>query len=469
MVCISRLRRWGTEAQRTHRREGEAGQNTLMERKMGDTSRSLTISTKLQQIAQQAKQYPTRVFTTLAHLIDVEFLGEAFARTRKDAAPGIDGVTAEQYAENLTANLTNLHERLRSGSYTAPPVKRKWLDKDDGKKRPIGIPTFEDKVLQRAVVMLLGAIYEQDFYRSSHGFREGHSAHQALHEVREQCLNMNVGWIVDADVTACFDSLDHSFIREIIKQRVNDGAILRLIGKWLNAGVMEGEALSYPEAGSPQGGVVSPMIANIYLHHVLDEWFIKEVKPRMKGRCFLTRFADDFVVGCELEADAYRIMEVLPKRFARFSLAIHPDKTKLIKFRKPDNKGESDKSNGTFDFLGFTHYWTKSRRGYWVIKRQTANKRLRRAMKRVWQWCQKNRHTPLAQQYRKLSQKLKGHYQYYGIRGNYEKLASFFTHVDKAWRYWLSRRSSESNIPWEKFHKLQAYFPLPKPRIVKGI
>lgn len=431
--------------------------------------RSLTISTKLHQIAQQAKQYPTMVFTTLAHLIDVEMLGEAYASTRKDAAPGIDGVTAEQYAANLLANLANLHERLRTGSYKAPPVKRKWLDKDDGKKRPIGIPVFEDKIVQRAVVMLMGAIYEQDFYGFSHGFREGHSAHQALQEIREQCMTMNIGWIVDADVSACFDSLDHSFIREIIKQRVNDGAILKLIGKWLNAGVMDGDTVSYPESGSPQGGVVSPMIANIYLHHVLDEWFVEVVKPRMKGRCFLTRFADDFIIGCELEADANRIMEVLSKRFSRYSLTIHPEKTKLIKFRKPDNRDESDKSNGTFDFLGFTHYWTKSRRGYWVIKRQTANKRLRRSMKRVWQWCKTNRHMPIVEQYRKLSQKLMGYYQYYGVRGNYQQLANFYINLEKAWHYWLSRRSNESNIYWEKFQKLLNHFPLPKPRIVKNI
>src|SRR6266850_8519645 len=204
---------------------------------MEDTSRSQTISTKLQRIAQQAIQYPETVFTTLAHLIDAEFLREAYERTRKDAAPGIDGVTAQQYAENLEANLTNLQEQLRSGSYKAPAVKRKWLDKEDGKKRPIGIPTFEDKIVQRAVVMLMGAIYEQDFYDFSHGFREDHSPHQALREIREQCMEQGINWMVDADVSACFDSLDHSQIAEIIRKRVNDGAILRLIGKWLNAGV----------------------------------------------------------------------------------------------------------------------------------------------------------------------------------------------------------------------------------------
>jgi RNA-directed DNA polymerase len=427
------------------------------------------VSTKLQRIAQQAIQYPEMVFTTLAHQIDIEMLREAYERTRKDAAPGIDSVTAQQYAEELETNLADLYERLRSGSYKAPAVKRKWLDKEDGSKRPIGIPTFEDKIVQRAVVMLRGAIYEQDFHDFSHGFREGHSPHQALEQIREQCMEWNINWIVDADVSACFDSLDHTLIVELIRKRVNDGAILKLIGKWLNAGVIEGKTLTYREAGSLQGGVVSPLIANVYLHYVLDEWFIKEVKPRMKGRCFLTRFADDFVIGCESETDACRIMEVLPKRFARYSLTIHPKKTKLIKFGKPKSGDKTDGGNATFDFLGFTHYWTKSRRGNWVIKRTTANKRMRRARRRAWQWCKENRHEPIVEQYRKLKQKLLGHYQYYGIRGNYEKLESLYRHVQKAWQYWLSRRSQKSKIRWEKFKKVMASIPLPKPRIVHNI
>ena len=431
--------------------------------------RSQTVLTKLQRIAQQAIQNRAMVFTTLAHLMDVELLREAYERTRKDAAPGIDGITAQQYAGNLEANLTNLHEQLRSGNYKAPPVKRKWLLKEDGSQRPIGIPGFEDKIVQRAVAMLMGAIYEQDFYDFSHGFREGHSPHQALKEIREQCMEQNINWIVDADVSACFDSLDHSLIVEIIRKRINDGAILRLIGKWLNAGVIDGETLTHPEKGSPQGGVISPLTANVYLHHVLDEWFVKEVKPRMKGRCFLVRFADDFIIGCELETDARRIMEVLPKRFARYSLTIHPKKTKLIKFSKPDSGDKTDGGSSTFDFLGFTHYWTRSRQGNWVIKRTTANKRMRRAMKRVWQWCKENRHKPLVEQYRKLKQKVQGHYQYYGIRGNYEKLENLYEHVRKAWRFWLSRRSRKSRIPWDKFGRLMEKLPLPKPRIVHNI
>jgi group II intron reverse transcriptase/maturase len=435
---------------------------------MGDTSRSQTISTQLQQIAAQAVGYPDMVFTTLAHKIDVDFLREAHRLTRKDKAAGVDGVTAQEYAVNLEENLHNLHERLRNRRYIAPPVERAWLEKEDGSKRPIGKPTFEDKIVQRAVVMLLGAIYEHQFYDFSYGFRQGRSAHQALDELRQRSNTMNIGWIVDADVSGFFDNLDHKLLREFIKRRVNDGGMLRLIGKWLKAGVLEEEVLTYPEKGTPQGGVVSPMLANIFLHYVLDEWFVKDVKPRMKGRCFLIRFADDFVIGCEWEEDARRILEVLAKRFARFGLTIHPQKTALVMFKRPPSN-EPKSGNGTFDFLGFTHFWAKSRRGNWVIKRKTATKRLRRAMKSLWQWCRHHRHLPLKEQHRILCLKLQGHFQYYAIRNNSRLLGKFYRHAQKAWRYWLSRRSNTSYIRWEKFERLLRTYALPRPRILHDI
>ncbi len=435
---------------------------------MGDTSRLQTVSTKLHRIAEQAVQYPQMVFSTIMHHVDVDFLREAYRRTRKDATPGADGVTAAEYALNLEENLQNLYERMRGGRYEAPPVLRAWLDKEDGSKRPIGVPQFEDKIVQRAVSMLLGAIYENDFYDFSYGFREGHNPHQAIGTLREWCMKLNIGWIVDADVSGFFDNLDHGLLREIIERRVNDGGVLRYIGKWLNAGVLEGESLSYPEKGTPQGGVISPMLSNIFLHHVLDEWFEKEVKPRLKGKSFLIRFADDFIIGCEREEDARKVMEVLPKRFNRFNLTIHPEKTTLVDFRKPDRK-ESGSGNGTFDFLGFTHYWGKSRRGYWIIKRRTARKRLRRAIGRIRQWCRYNRHMPLKEQYRVLCLKLKGHYQYYGIRGNYRCLEMLLWKAERSWRYWLSRRSWKSRIPWDKFVIILEHNCLPRPRIVHSI
>jgi RNA-directed DNA polymerase len=459
--------KWGTEAQGTHCREGDTRHNALLDGKTGDTSRPQTVSSKLQKIAEQAAHYPNCVFTTLVHLIDFDFLHEAYHRTRKDAAPGLDGVTAEEYSQHLEENLQDLYERVRNGGYKAPPVKRAWLDKEDGSKRAIGVPEFEDKVLQRAVSMILGAIYEQDFHDFSYGFREGRSAHQALTALRENCMNMGIAVIVDVDIRGFFDNLDRSKLREIIKQRVNDGAILRLIGKWFNAGVMEGKTMRYPDKGTVQGGVISPVLSNIFLHHVLDEWYVKTVKPRLKGRSFLIRFADDFTIGCELEEDAKRIMEALPKRFAEFNLAINSEKTKLVSFRKPDHKDRT-KGNGTFDFLGFTHYWAKSLRGNWVIKRKTSRKRLLRAKRRLWLWCRNNKHTSIEEQHQTLCQKLLGHYQYYGIRCNMRKLESIFRFTQNAWHYWLSRRGGKKGN-WDKFRKMLVNYLLPGPRIVHCI
>lgn len=429
---------------------------------------SPTVSAKLRRIAEQARNDPGRVFTTLAHLIDVEFLHEAYRRTRKDAAPGPDGMTAAQYAEHLDENLHDLHQRLRSGRYRAPPAQRVWLDKDDGSQRPIAIPAFEDKIAQRAVAMILGAVYEQDFLDISHGFREGYSPHQALAALREQCRQMGGTWIVDADVAEFFDNLDWGWLRDILKQRVNDGGILRLIGKWLHAGVLDGQSLQHPDKGTPQGGVISPMLSNIFLHHVLDTWFVSEVQPRLRGRSFLVRFADDFVIGCQREDDARKVMAVLPKRFGRFKLTIHPTKTTLVRFRKPASGTKVDRENGSFDFLGFTHFWDRSRRGYWVIKRKTAKKRLRRTMTSLWRWCRDHRHWKLPEQHQALSQKLRGHYQYFGIRSNYKMLEVVYEHAEKAWRHWLGRRSSK-RVTWKRFDRIREVFPLPQPRIIHAI
>jgi group II intron reverse transcriptase/maturase len=428
-------------------------------------------------------------FTTLAHLLDQELLREAYRRTNKSSAPGCDGVTATEYAEHLAENLRDLHERLRSGRYIPPPVKRTWLPKDDGSQRPIGKPTFEDKIVQRAVSMLLEEIYEQDFYDFSYGFRRGRSPHQAIHDLRERCRTMNVHWILDADVSGFFDNIDHGWLQELLARRVTDGSIRRLIGRWLKAGVLDGLDLTYSDTGTPQGGVISPLLANIFLHYVLDEWFEREIQPRLKGRAFLIRFADDFVIGCELEADARRLMEVLPKRFAKHGLTIHPEKTKLIEFGRPRNRlpaqatasarpnapsaskpaGEPGSENGTFDFLGFTHFWTRSLKGYWVIQRRTSRKRIKRTQKGFWHWCRDNRHLSLAEQYATLCQKLRGFYQYAGIRGNYRAMESVLEAVRRTWRYWLSRRSHKSAIPWEAYEKLLDRCPLPRPKIIHNI
>ena len=428
--------------------------------------RSQTVSTQLHEIAQEASQNPEWVFTTLAHRIDVEFLYEAYTKLNKKGAPGLNKVTAADYRENLEQNLIDLHERLKGGRYRAPPVKRVWIEKDAGKKRALGIPEFEDKIVQRAVEMLLSAIYEGEFYDFSHGFRKGRSQHKALHELREQCHRINVNWLLTADITGLFDNINHDRLRELIKRRVNDGGILRLIGKWLNAGVMEEDRLEYPEKGTPQGGVISPLLSNIYLHYVLDDWIVREVGPRLRGRYFIIRWADDFLIGFEKESDALRVKEVLAKRFDRYGLELHPEKTSLEYFAKPSDKVDSEPRRGTFDFLGFTHYWGRTRKGFAVIKKKTAGKRLRRFMKMMWSWCKEKMHDPIEEQWQILKAKLRGYYQYFGVRCNYKPLEVVFEHTEKAWRYWLSRRSQRKEV---SIVFLRETFPLPKPRIVHNI
>lgn len=448
--------------------EGEVGHNVQLEGTMEGTLRSLPISTRLQKIADMAASDPEMVFTTLAHLMDVEFLKESFHQVRVGGAVGVDKVSWMQYASNLDENLKLLYERLRNGTYRAQAVRRSWIDKDDGKKRPLGILVIDDKVVQRAAKTLLEAIYEQDFYEFSHGFRPEHSPHLALKQLRDYCIRYNVSTILDADVTGFFDNINRRLLMEIIKKRVNDGGLLRLIGKWLNVGVLDGDDLFYPETGTPQGGVISPILANIFLHYVLDEWYVKQIEPLLKGRSFLLRFADDFVFGFEYESDARRVMKVLGKRFAKYGLTIHPEKTALIDFRNPSQRKEqSEIKKDTFDFLGFTHYWGKSRRGYYVIKRKTIGKRLRQRMKRIWNWCKENLHVKITEQVKILRAKLLGHYQYYGIRGNYKMLEVYYEYLLYAWRRWLGRRTRNGYINHEKFDRILETFKLPKPRIVQ--
>ncbi len=430
------------------------------------------ISTRLQRIAHLAREDRKRVFMSLAHHIDMEHLREAYRRTRKDGAPGVDGQTSAVYEESLEENLQSLLDRFKSGSYKAPPVRRVYIPKgnDPSKTRPIGVPTFEDKVLQRAVTMVLEAVYEQDFLDCSYGFRPGRSAHQAIENLRRGLMAMKGGWVLEADIQGFYDNLDHSQLRGFLDQRVRDGVLRRTLDKWLKAGVMEDGALSHPTTGTPQGGVVSPILSNIYLHKVLDEWFEEAVKPRLRGVSFLIRFADDFVLVFQLESDARRVLEVLPKRFDRYGLCLHPDKTRLVRFQQPPDKAEPRQTQPheeprSFNFLGFTHYWEKSRRGYWVVKRKTASDRFSRALQRFNRWCQENRHVPIAWQHAQLLSKLRGHYGYYGIPGNSKCLNSLHHWVKRIWRKWLSRRSRTSNLTWERFNLLPKRYPLPNPRI----
>lgn len=434
----------------------------------GTSSPELSVSTKLLRIAELARKAPEMVLTTLAHHIDVEWMREAYRRTRKDGAPGVDGQGAEDFARDLEGNLRSLVEKAKSGNYRAPPVKRVHIPKDDGTMRPIGLPTFEDKVLQRAVAMVLEAVYEQDFHDCSYGFRPGRSAHQALADLQGTAVRMAGGWILEVDIARFFDTLGHAHLREILSRRVRDGVLLRLIGKWLNAGVMEGRGLSHPDAGTPQGGVISPLLANIYLHTVLDEWFARDVLPRLRGRAHLVRYADDFVMLFAREDDAKRVFEVLPKRFAKYGLTLHPDKTRLIPFRRPDLSPEGSPP-GTFDLLGFTHHWGKTRSGRWTVKKRTAKKRVSRTLHRISEWCRRWRHLPIRQQQQMLGAKLRGHYGYFGVTWNYPSLAKLLHKVTSIWRKWLSRRSQRGLVTWHAMHAIMERFPLPTPRIVHRI
>jgi RNA-directed DNA polymerase len=456
--------------------EGRECQITdLLEGNMAGASKPDPVSTKQQRIAELAKQSPEMGFTSLAHHIDLRWLYEAYLRVRPDGAAGVDGQTVEDYTANLRENLQSLLDRAKSGTYRAPAVRRVHIPKGTGgDTRPIGIPTFEDKVLQRAVVMVLEAVYEQDFLDCSYGFRPGRSAHQALDAVWQQTMGSGGGWIVEVDIQKFFDTLDHAHLRDLLRQRILDGVLLRLIGKWLNAGVLEDGAVTYPEAGTPQGGVVSPLLANVYLHYVLDVWFERDVKPRLKGRAFLVRYADDFVMGFACEEDARRVLEVLPKRFGKYGLTLHPDKTRLVPFQRPAQSSASPKSSargqaGSFDLLGFTHYWGRSRRGFWVVKRKTAQGRLSRALRTIAQWCRLNRHQPLAEQHNTLVQKLRGHFGYYGITGNGLSLQWFRDGVIRIWKKWLARRRRRGFLSWAIFGRLLQQYVLPPVRVVHSV
>jgi len=427
---------------------------------------SNSVSLEQARIAELAKQSPEMGFTSLIHHLDRDWLSEAYWRTRKDGAPGVDGQTWAEYGQELEANLNSLLERLKAKRYRAPAVRRKHIPKAGrpGETRPLGIPTLEDKVLQRAVAMLLEPIYEQDFSDDSYGFRAGRSAHQALESLWRQAMGISGGWVLELDIRKFFDEVDHRHLMEFLKHRLRDGALLRLIGKWLKAGVMENGRLSYTDAGTPQGGVISPLLANIYLHYVLDRWFDEEARPRLRGYAYMVRFADDAVLGFSDGADARRVFEVLPKRFERFGLRLHPQKTRLVDLRKPRRDETPPKGPGcatrSFDFLGFTHYWARSRKGAWVIKRKTAGSRLARTIRALHEWCRNNRHRPLAEQQRALNRKLQGHCGYFGITGNSRSLNALRYRLHCVWRYWLSRRNRKRVMTWPRFKRLLERYPI---------
>jgi RNA-directed DNA polymerase len=426
----------------------------------------MDVCTRQQRLAELARQSPQMAFTSLNHHLDLDWLREAYRRTRKDSAPGVDGETAAQFALDLDGRLAELLERAKSGRYVAPPVKRAHIPKGPGETRPIGMPTFANKVLERAVAMVLEPIYEQDFLDCSYGFRPGRSCHQALEALWQAVMSMGGCWLIDADISKFFDTLDKGHLRQMLDRRVRDGVIRRLIGKWLSAGVLEAGAVWYPERGTPQGGVISPLLSNIYLHEVLDTWFERDVRPCLQGRAFLIRYADDFVMGFEREDDARRVLAVLPKRFARFGLTIHPEKTRLLEFCPPERSGPQAPS---FNFLGFTHHWAVSRRGRPYVQRQTRKERLVRSLRAIGDWCREHRHQTLHAQWQHLRAAMRGHYGYYGITGNAHRLHAYYEAVKRLWHKWLARRSNRRDLSWERFQRLLDRYPLPLPQVLHSV
>ena len=426
-----------------------------------------SVITRLDHIHQRAETQPDAVFNNLFSLLNEELLWYAFRRLKRGKAPGVDGVTLEDYEANLRDNLRNLLQRLHRGSYRPQPSLRKNIPKGNGKTRPLGIACVEDKLVQRAVVMILEQIYEVDFHDTSYGFRPQRSCHQALSVLGQNIATKKVNWISDADIKGFFDAVCHERLEELLRIRISDPKLLALIRRFLKAGVMIEAQRFDTEDGVPQGASLSPLLANVYLHYVLDQWFERDVKPRMRGESYLIRYADDFIVGFELESDAVRYQTVLPKRLGRFSLSVAEDKTKLIRFgrfARRDCQRRGEGAPQTFDFLGFTHYCGTSRAGRFKLKRKTSTKKLRVKLLDLKRWFWKQLATPLDEMWHTLNAKLRGHYQYYGINDNWPLLMAYREHARRMAKRHISRRSQNSYFSWAKFNAFTEHNPLASPR-----
>jgi group II intron reverse transcriptase/maturase len=419
----------------------------------------------LRKVVERAKNEPEGRFHALAHLVDGPTLLRAYNGIRKDAAVGVDGVTKEQYGQGLEHNLQDLHERLKSKRYRHQPIRRVHIPKDKGKTRPIGISVFEDKLVQDAVRQVLEAVYEQDFLDCSYGFRPGRGAHDAIRALDRVVHRGDVKWIVEADIQDFFGSVDRTALMEMLRIRVADGSLLRLVGKCLHVGVLDGSEYSEPEVGTAQGSVLSPLLGNVYLHYALDVWFEREVKPRLSGKAQIIRYADDFVMGFERKGDAERVMAVLTKRMGRYGLTLHPDKTRLLPFSRPPRGQTGGKGPSTFDFLGFTVYWRRTKTGRWEMACKTRSARLRRATKAVWDWCRRYRHQSIEVQHAALKRRIQGHFNYFGVNGNGRSMAALIEAAERAWYTWLRKRSQRTRLTWKRFSAMLKVYPLPMPLI----
>ncbi len=421
------------------------------------------MQTSLQGIAKRAKGQKKHRFQDLYRMLDEEFLLESWRDIRKDAACGVDQVSAEEYEQNLGENIRDLVERLKRGGYRAKLVRRKYIPKGEGKMRPLGIPATEDKLLQVAVKRILEAIYEQDFLRCSYGYRPGVGALDAVDKLTVKLQFGKYNFVVEADIKSFFDNVDHEWMTRMLKERIDDGPFLRLITKWLKAGILEpdGEVI-HPVTGTPQGGIVSPILANVYLHYVLDLWFQKVVKKHCRGEACLIRYADDFVCGFQYQKDAERFYNAMGKRLGKFGLKLSPEKTKVIEFRRDQQSGKN-----SFDFLGFEFRWGKDRSGKPHLKRRTSRKKLRKSLKNFTDWCKANRHLRLDVLFKKLNAKLRGYYNYYGVIGNSASLMEFFKQATRILFKWLNRCSQRRSYTWRGFQELIEFFIIERPRVVE--
>jgi RNA-directed DNA polymerase len=420
-----------------------------------------TVQTSLLGIAKKAKNDKRYRFRNLYRELNEELLRDSWRLLRKDAALGVDQVSAAEYEANLEENIRQLVERLKRKRYRAKLVRRHYIPKGEGKWRPLGIPAIEDKLLQLAVKRLLEAIYEQDFLSCSYGYRPRVGALEAVDQITVKLQFGSYHHVVEADIKGFFDNLSHEWLMRMLLERIDDQAILRLIKKWLKAGVLDtdGKVLR-PEGGTPQGGIISPLLANVYLHYALDLWFEKVFQRSCKGEALLHRYADDFVCGFGREEDAQRCYSELEERLRKFGLELAAEKTRVIPFSRY-RRGET-----SFDFLGFEFRWGTDRKGQARLKRRTSRKKFRSSVKRVAEWCKQNRHRRMREQFQRLNAKLRGYYNYYGVNGNYDSLKEFFQLVQRLHLKWLNRRSQRPSYTWEGYYALVQHFALTRPRIV---
>lgn len=450
---------------------------TVLQRESRDTSARLRagvqMGTKLDSLTQRAERNSEEKFTSLAHLLDEEFLLECFYELKRGRAPGIDGLSIEDYEVDLEANVSNLVERLRHKKYIPMPVKRVFIPKGDGKsKRPLGLPAVEDKIVQMGAKKILEAIFEPEFEDVSFGFRPGLGCHDALDKLNKEIMFNPIEAIVDMDIRKFFDTVDHKWLMKALQQRINDRSFLNLIGRMLKAGVVEEGRFLEIEIGTPQGAILSPILSNIYLHYILDKWFENKFKPSCRGYCTLIRYADDFVVGFQYKIEAERFAAALKSRLNKYGLSIAEDKSKILDFgRKTWLRNRGKRKLETFDFLGFTHYCDTSRKGYFMLSVKTSMKKFRQKLKDMNEWLKgyRNKLSLYGSYLKKVCQKLKGHYEYYGRSGNYRMMKRFYERtVGLLWK-WINRRSDRKSYNLEQFTKLLKYNPLPRPRITHSI